>query len=103
VANEDTGEDASMSAEENFHELNDIDAVRLVANTAAAVRDAGHAVQVHVAKVRGEVGIMIWMPGYEVLNGQIVRFATSGNGAEGEAEEAAAVATSGNSDLDEHR
>ena len=47
------------------------DAVALVANMALEVRDAGHDVIVRHALVSGNRGILIFMPGFELIDGNL--------------------------------
>lgn len=63
-----------MSAKSNidFSDLSEVDAVRLVANNAVVAKESGHNVSVSVANRNGQIGIFIWMPGYTVVNGEIV-------------------------------
>lgn len=51
--------------------LSRFDAVALVANTALEVREAGHNVVVRHALVSGERGILIFMPGFELIDGNL--------------------------------
>ena len=47
------------------------DAVALVANTALEVREAGHDVVVCHAAISGNRGILIFMPGFELIDGNL--------------------------------
>lgn len=47
------------------------DAVALVANMALEVRDAGHDVIVRHALVSGKRGILVFMPGFELIDGNL--------------------------------
>ncbi len=56
--------------------LSRFDAVALVANTALEVRDSGHDVIVRHAHVQGRPGILILMPGFELIDGNLRLVAT---------------------------
>ncbi|OQB38038.1 MAG: hypothetical protein BWY09_01453 [Candidatus Hydrogenedentes bacterium ADurb.Bin179] len=47
------------------------DAVALVVNTALKVRDGGHEIVVRHAKVAGEAGILVFLPGFELTDGNL--------------------------------
>ncbi len=47
------------------------DAVALVANMALEVRDAGHDVIVRHALISGNRGILVFMPGFELIDGNL--------------------------------
>lgn len=47
------------------------DAVALVTNMALELRDVGHNVVVRHAAVSGERGILIFMPGFELIDGNL--------------------------------
>lgn len=55
----------------DFGHLSRFDAAALVANTALKVRDSGHAVIVRHAKVLGEQGILVFIPGFELIDGDL--------------------------------
>lgn len=63
-----------MSANNNidFTDLSEVDAVRLVANTAVVAKESGHNVMIKVATIGGQVGILVFMPGYTFADGEIV-------------------------------
>jgi hypothetical protein len=65
----------------DFKDLVTHDAIALVTNTAVVARDSGHPVKVAVANYQGSWGILVWMPGYHMVNGAVVAIdsATSGN------------------------
>jgi hypothetical protein len=45
--------------------------VALVVNTALKVRDGGHEIVVRHAKVAGEAGILVFLPGFELTDGNL--------------------------------
>lgn len=47
------------------------DAVALVTNMALELRDVGHNVVVRHAAVSGQRGILIFMPGFELIDGNL--------------------------------
>lgn len=47
------------------------DAAALVANTALEVRDSGHNVIVRHARVQGQAGILIFIPDFELIDGNL--------------------------------
>lgn len=47
------------------------DAVALVTNMALEVRDAGHDLIVRHAAVAGQRGILVFMPGFELIDGNL--------------------------------
>ena len=53
------------------------DAVALVANMALEVREAGHDVVVRHAAISGNRGILIFMPGFELIDGNLRLVATA--------------------------
>ena len=52
------------------------DAVALVANTALELRGAGHDVVVRHAAISGQRGILVFMPGFELIDGNLRLVAT---------------------------
>lgn len=50
--------------------------VALVANTALVAKDSGGPVEVRHARISGNRGILIFMPGFELLDGRVSRVAT---------------------------
>ena len=62
----------SAKKQNDFSDLSEVDAVRLVANTAIVAKESGHNVVVKVATIGGEVGVLVWMPGYTFQAGEIV-------------------------------
>jgi len=63
---------AKDKQQNDFSDLSHVDAVALVANTAIVARDSGHNVQVKVASIKGERGIVIFMPGYHMVDGRVL-------------------------------
>ena len=61
---------------QDFSSLSRFDAAALVANTALVARDSGHEVVVRHAKVQGEQGILIFIPGFELVDGNLSLVAT---------------------------
>jgi hypothetical protein len=53
------------------------DAVALVANMALELRDAGHDLVVRHALVSGKRGILIFAPGFELIDGNLRLVATA--------------------------
>jgi hypothetical protein len=51
--------------------LSRFDAAALVANTAVEVREGGHNIVVKHARVQGEQGILIFIPGFELVDGDL--------------------------------
>lgn len=51
--------------------LSRFDAAALVANTAIKVREGGHQIVVRHAKVAGEQGILVFIPGFELIDGNL--------------------------------
>lgn len=51
--------------------LSRFDAVALVVNTALKVRDGGHDIVVRHAKVTGQAGILVFLPGFELNDGNL--------------------------------
>lgn len=47
------------------------DAVALVTNMALELRDVGHNVVVRHAAVSGQRGILVFMPGFELIDGNL--------------------------------
>jgi hypothetical protein len=45
--------------------------VALVVNTALKVRDGGHDIVVRHAKVTGQAGILVFLPGFELNDGNL--------------------------------
>ena len=52
-------------------DLSRFDAAALVASTAVEVRDKGHQIVVRHAKVQGEQGILIFIPGFQLVDGNL--------------------------------
>lgn len=56
----------------DFSDMSEVDAVRLVINNAVVARDSGHGVAVKSATIKGEQGILVWVPGYKYDGKDIV-------------------------------
>lgn len=54
----------------DFSDLSEADRVRLVANTALIAQMSG-GVQVFNGRYKGAPGVMIWIPGYSIENGEM--------------------------------
>ena len=54
-----------------LQKMSRFDAVALVTNMALELRDVGHNVVVRHAAVSGERGILIFMPGFELIDGNL--------------------------------
>lgn len=57
----------------DFSEMAEHDVVALVTNTAVVAKNSGHPVTVRHARVEGQRGILVFMPGYELADGLIMR------------------------------
>jgi hypothetical protein len=55
----------------NTESLSRFDAVALVVNTAIKVRDGGHDIVVRHARVTGQAGILVFLPGFELNDGNL--------------------------------
>lgn len=55
----------------DFSDMSPHDIARLVANTALVAKSSGGPVSVFGGKLKGEQGVMIWIPGYEIDNGEM--------------------------------
>lgn len=55
----------------SLEQMSRFDVVALVANMALEVRDAGHDVIVRHALVSGKRGILVFMPGFELIDGNL--------------------------------
>ena len=55
----------------SLEQMSRFDVVALVANMALEVRDAGHDVIVRHALVSGKRGILVFMPGFELVDGNL--------------------------------
>jgi hypothetical protein len=62
----------SAKSKIDFSDLSEVDAVRLVANSAVVARESGHNVVVKTASISGKKGILIFMPGYVYDGSDIV-------------------------------
>ncbi len=54
----------------DFSDLSEADRVRLVANTALIAQDSG-GLQVFNGRYKGAAGVMIWIPGYAISDGEM--------------------------------
>lgn len=61
----------SKKQKTDLRHLSKFDAAALVANTALVARDSGHPFVVRHAKVQGEQGILIFIPGFELVDGEL--------------------------------
>lgn len=61
----------------DFSDMAPHDIARLVANTALVAKESGGPVNVFGGKYRGERGVMIWIPGYEIVDGEMNRLPDS--------------------------
>ena len=55
----------------NFDDLSEADRARLVANTALIAQESGEPVKVFNIRYKGEPGVMIWIPGYKIEDGEM--------------------------------
>jgi len=55
----------------SLEQMSRFDVVALVANMALEVREAGHDVIVRHALVSGKRGILVFMPGFELVDGNL--------------------------------
>lgn len=55
----------------DFSSLSRFDAVAMVANTALVAREGGHSVTVRHARIEGQRGILIFIPGFELVDGDL--------------------------------
>lgn len=55
----------------DFSDMSRFDAVAMVANTAVVARDSGHPVTVRHARIQGERGILVFIPGFELIDGNL--------------------------------
>lgn len=55
----------------DFRDLSPADQARLVANTALVAAESGGPVSVFNGRFKGVQGVMVWMPGYSIENGQM--------------------------------
>lgn len=82
MAKQATREEASTSGKltrVDFSDLDTPDVVRLVVSTAVAARDSGHPLTVKAARLQGEAGTVIWIPGFAPNeSGLLVEVATGG-------------------------
>jgi hypothetical protein len=66
----------------DFSDMSTYDTVNLVINTGIVARDSGHPVRVSTARVKGVGGLMIWIPGYTMIDGQVRRLAAENSHAD---------------------
>ena len=55
----------------SLEQMSRFDVVALVANMALEVREAGHNIVVRHALVSGRRGILVFMPGFELVDGNL--------------------------------
>lgn len=53
----------------DFSDMSRFDVAGMVVNTAIVARDSGHKVTVRHARVEGERGILVFVPGFELIDG----------------------------------
>jgi hypothetical protein len=63
----------STKPKADFSDLAEHDAVAIVMNTAVVARDSGHPITVQHARIQGQRGILIFIPGYELAEGRVQR------------------------------
>lgn len=61
----------SKKPKTDFSDLAEHDAVALVTNTAVVAKQSGHGVVVRHARIEGQRGILVFMPGYELVEGRV--------------------------------
>lgn len=59
--------------ESDFSDMAPHDMMRLVANTALVAKESGGQLSVFSGKLKGQAGVMIFIPGYEITNGEMNR------------------------------
>lgn len=57
--------------QKDFSHMSRFDVAGLVANTALMARDSGHQVVVRHARVEGQRGILVFIPGFELHDGNL--------------------------------
>ena len=55
----------------DFSDMSPHDMMRLVANTALVAKESGGNLSVFSGKLKGESGVMVWIPGYSIENNQM--------------------------------
>ena len=61
----------SAKEDNSFSDMDEVDRLRLVAQTALIVHDSGAPLMVLNGRFQGMQGIMIWIPGYNILDGEM--------------------------------
>ncbi len=65
----------STKPKADFSDLAEHDAVAIVMNTAVVARNSGHPITVQHARIQGQRGILIFIPGYELVGGRVQQVA----------------------------
>lgn len=61
----------AKNVKNDFSDLAPHDILRLVANTALVAKEGGGALSVFSGKLRGQSGVMIWIPGWHIEDGEM--------------------------------
>lgn len=63
----------SPTNQADFSDMQPHDAVAMIVNTAVTAINSGHNMKVYDTKREGKRGLLIWMPGFVIENGAVIK------------------------------